>query len=381
MRKVLWRPTKITWQIHVIIALLALIGISAVEYFRVDKKQPYYKEKITAAKKMRSAMNAVRDYKIKNIGPLSMKYDPQQSGLIGLRDSVITSSKGIYEAKLTTINANWAAVLVYMYDRLNLKKGDLIAVSFSGSFPALNIAVLAAADTLGLKVLGISSLSASNWGANILDFNWLHMEELLYKKKIFTYRSLAYSLGGRNDRASKIQSKYRQLLRRQVSDSGIKLIDIENFRDNLDMRMEIYQTNAGDKSIAAYINVGGGIVSVGSEQAKKMYRPGINKSFRRKVLETDSLMSRFARSGLPLIHLSNVRRIAERYGLPIAPYRRASIGQGKLYIQSDYDRELAVLVLLALVTLLFFFIQTDVGHRIFTGQQRVDKGSSVEPMV
>jgi len=71
-----------------------------------------------------------------------------------------------------------------------LKKNDVVAVAFTGSLPGLNIAVLSALQTLNLKPLVITSVGASNWGANDPYFTWLDMERLLYDAEIFNYRSL-----------------------------------------------------------------------------------------------------------------------------------------------------------------------------------------------
>ena len=44
-----------------------------------------------------------------------------------------------------------------------MKKGDAVAIGYSGSFPALNICVMAAVETLQLEPIGIASASASQW--------------------------------------------------------------------------------------------------------------------------------------------------------------------------------------------------------------------------
>ena len=71
-----------------------------------------------------------------------------------------------------------------------------MAVSFSGSFPALNIAVLSAARVLDLHPVIISSVGSSMYGANQPEMTWLDMERILADKGLFPYRSNAASLGG-----------------------------------------------------------------------------------------------------------------------------------------------------------------------------------------
>jgi poly-gamma-glutamate system protein len=50
--------------------------------------------------------------------------------MIGLATSPITSTTGYLKVKQTTVNPNWAAVLVDMLKRAGVKEGDAIATSF-----------------------------------------------------------------------------------------------------------------------------------------------------------------------------------------------------------------------------------------------------------
>ena len=200
MKKIYWRPGKVSRRIHLFIALVAALGLLGVEVLKTKTQQEHYKEKMKAARLMRDAMNAVRDYRVSNLGALDLEVDPLGSGMIGALISPITSNTGSLEAKQTTVNPNWAAVMVHLMKRAGVRKGDTVAVGFSGSFPALNIAVLAAAQALEVKPVAISSASASMWGANDPKLTWLHMEKILRDRHILPYRSVAASLGGQGDR-------------------------------------------------------------------------------------------------------------------------------------------------------------------------------------
>jgi poly-gamma-glutamate system protein len=112
----------------------------------------------------------------------------------------VTSNTGSLPAKQTSINPNFAAVVVQLLKRAGLEEGDVVAIGFSGSFPALNVAVMAAVSVLGLKPIIISSNAASQWGANDPDFLWIDWERTLAAKHIFNFRSVAASIGGIEDR-------------------------------------------------------------------------------------------------------------------------------------------------------------------------------------
>jgi len=120
---------------------------------------------------MKYGMEATRQYRIKNVGPIDPEVDPANSGMIGLLLSPITSKTGFLPAKQTTVNPNWAAVMVAMFKEVGAKEGDVIAMGFSASFPAINLATLVAAETLRLNVIAINSVGASTWGANIPDLS------------------------------------------------------------------------------------------------------------------------------------------------------------------------------------------------------------------
>ena len=140
MKKIYWRPGKVSRRIHLFVALMAALGLLTVETVKTRTKQPHYAEKMKAARLMRDSMTAIRDYRLKRLGPIDREADPAGSGMIGTLMSPITSNTGNLEAKQTTVNPNWAAVLVDLLKRAGVKKGDYIAIGFSGSFPAMNLA-------------------------------------------------------------------------------------------------------------------------------------------------------------------------------------------------------------------------------------------------
>jgi poly-gamma-glutamate system protein len=381
MKKLLWKPSKISWQIHVVIAICAIIGLLLVEVLKINVKQPYYKDKIRAAKFMQSGMDILKKYRIKHFGPIDKKIDPTQSGLIGILSSPITSKEGDFDSKLTTINPNWAAVMVHLLKRANVKSGNTVAISFSGSFPVINIAVLSAAKAMNLDTIIISSVSASTWGANIPEFTWLDMERELNIKGLFFYRTKAASLGGVKDSAIGMSKSGKVLLKNIIRRHGISLLDFDNIKDDIENRMEIYKNSAGENPIAAYINVGGGITAFGSLVGKKMYRAGLNQRPSYDAIQIDSVMSRFARERIPIIYMTQIKKLAKKYGLPIAPDKTPKVGVGKIYSQPEYNRVHVSLTLIALLILLYLFIRMGFGYRIFATAKREAKYTPPEPMV
>ena len=48
MKKVYWRPQKTPVFAFVLIAMLSVSGIFSIEYFKVERRTPYYREKVEA---------------------------------------------------------------------------------------------------------------------------------------------------------------------------------------------------------------------------------------------------------------------------------------------------------------------------------------------
>ncbi|UCF83230.1 MAG: poly-gamma-glutamate system protein [Desulfobacteraceae bacterium] len=381
MKKIYWRPSSVPRVILVVIAIIGISGMSSVELFKAKIRQPYYGEKIRAARAMNSGMEFIRKYRLRNVGPIDPETDPADSGMIGLATSPITSTTGYLKVKQTTINPNWAAVLVDMLKRAGVKEGDAIASTFSGSFPAISLAVLTAAETLRLKVIAISSVAASNWGANIPDLTWLDLERILHEQGIISHRSVAASLGGEEDKALGMKEHSREMLRSAIERNGVRLIEIDNLKENIVKKMSIYKEFSEGKRISAYVNVGGGTIAVGSVKGKKLYQPGLNKRPSPEALRVDSVMTRFAREGVPVIHMIYIDRLAEKYGLPKSPQMMPHIGEGDIFTRLTYNLYLASFVLVVLIFILYVFLRRDIGFRIFGSHRITHAPKHPEPMV
>ncbi|MGD9075896.1 MAG: poly-gamma-glutamate system protein [Desulfobacteraceae bacterium] len=381
MKKIYWRPSKVPRVALLVSAILAIAALSSVELIKIKRKQPYFEEKYQASLTMKKGMEAIKAHRVKRFGPIDTAADPAHSGMIGLPQSLITSVFGHLPAKHNTINPNWAAVMVEMLKKAGLKEGDVAAVGFSGSFPALNLATLAAAEVLKLKVVGITSVAASTWGANIPQFTWLDMERLLQKEGVISHRSVGASYGGKEDMALGRSKKGRELLRAAMERNGLSPLDFETTKENIDERMAIYQKFAEEKPIAAYVNVGGGTVSVGTVLGKRLFKPGLNMKLPPGTMGVDGVIIRFAREGIPVIHMVYIDQLVERYGLTPTPLVMPSVGEGQIYRRIEYNLYLAAANLIILLLVLYAFLKLDIGYRIFGSSRITQPPKHPEPMV
>jgi len=276
-------------------------------------------ERREAVRLMTQAEAAVRACREAKGVPIDEKADPNRTGLIGLETSIITTSLGRLEAKRTTTNPKFAALLVRLLGEAGVRKGDVIAVGASSSFPALIIATLAAARAMGVEPLVISSLGASEWGANIPAFNWLDMEDCLGRAGLAAAKPVALAVGGEEDVGRGLSPEGRELLHAAIAGSGFALIDEPDLRANVAERLRLYDEAAGRRPIKAFVNIGGSWANIGTNAEVLKLRPGLLRDVFVPPPSERGVLQAMAVRQVPVIHLLNVRGLAERYGLPWDP--------------------------------------------------------------
>jgi poly-gamma-glutamate system protein len=337
MKQVYWQSRRISRAALAVMALVSIGGLLLVESHRRRVPGPYFEEKYAAARLAAECMEAIKIRRIELGYPIDPTIDPAETGLIGAALTPTTSTAGRLSAKRISTNPNFAAVVVELLKRAGLQPGDTVAIGYSGSFPGLNIAVEAAVQTLELRPIGISSVAASQWGANLPELLWVDMEQTLYEQVKIAFHSRAASLGGVEDRGLGVSDTTRQLLRDGIVRNRVTMIDAESFTQAVDERMNLYRDLAAPEPIKCYINVGGGATSVGKSLGKKQLHSGLLRRLPRRARDIDSVMTRFLKDGVPVIHLIRVKAMAERYGLETDPRQAVAVGQGDVLQRYQYN--------------------------------------------
>lgn len=379
MKRMYWRPKRVSSTTLLLIASASFAGFVAVEKLPLSVQEPHYAEKLEAARIADEAFRVLKAERLKRRIPIDPQSDPAQSGMIGQPMTPITTNPGTLTAKQATANPNFAAVLVDYLKSVDVRRGDVVAVGYSGSFPSLNVAVLSAMEALDLRPVIVTSIGSSQWGANDPRFLWLDMEATLARRDISQHTSQAVSLGGIEDKALGMSKQGRRLLQRAIEKHQKELIDPVDFEDSIDQRMRLYASQAGTMPIRAYINVGGGTVSVGTSRGKKMYKSGLNR--RLPPDAPDSVMTRFLSDGIPVIHLSGIRSIAEDYGFPYPALETPRPGEGRVFYKARYNRWLVAAVLFGILGALYLFVRSDLGFRITRSTTVSSASAPPEPMV
>ena len=343
------RPFKPVIQETRTLVFLAVISIAAysIAYFsRKEFVSTTYEIKIKAATMMQESMNMLKNIQMEKGVFIDQENDPNETGLVGSQFSLITTDKGDLDAKLTTLDPNFAAAMVELLNRADLVKGDTIAVMLTGSMPGANMAMLIACKAMDIYPFIISSIGASQWGANDPEMTWLDMERILFKQGYISSRSIAASIGGRNDQGRLLSPKGRELIRNNIKKNSLPLISGAGLEDNIDERMKYF----GKKHYKAVINIGGGVASLGTSFNLRLLQPGIvNRKDVEKISRGDGIegtVVRFAKQNIPLIHVLNIQKLTDELGMKYAPIPLPEIGEGRLYAVEKYDLNMTVLSLL-----------------------------------
>lgn len=364
------------------VCLLALGGLFLVERFRIRPKQDYYGTKVAAATLARDAFLAIKAERLKKRLSIDLETDPTESGLVGIAMSEVTSKSGKLTAKQTSVNPNFAAVVVQMLKDAKVQKGDVVAIGFSGSFPALNVCVLAAVETLQVRPIIITGITASQWGANEPQLLWPDMEKVMQDHSLIHSRTVAASIGGIDDRGRGMSKFGRDIVTRNIQRHGIAMLQPKSYEESIDLRMALYREQAGEAQIKAYINVGGVTSSIGKEVGRREFKPGLNRYLPHGMSGTDSVMGRFLNEeGAAVINLREVETLARTYGLPAPPVTMPLVGEGAIYFREQYNPWLAVVVLATVLGSIWAFMRTDVGFRMLQMAHRDRGNTHPEPMV
>ena len=308
---------------------------------RIIDVSPSYEDKIEAANLMQKAMSILKNHRMEESVFIDIENDPNETGLVGSPFSLITTDEGDLDSKLTTLDPNFSAVMVELMYQLGLKNGDTIAVLMTGSMPGANIAVLTACKALGVIPITITSVGASQWGANLVDFTWLDMESILFENGLISSRSIAASIGGRNDMGRLLSPSGRDLIMENINKHDLPLIRKERLADNIQHRMDLYSSIQSINNYDAIVNVGGGVASLGTSFNLRLLPPGV---VRRNIIQDivrpggiEGVFSKFLKFDVPGLHILNIRPLTQEFKMPFAPIPIPEIGVGGLYAIEKYN--------------------------------------------
>ncbi|KAF0195781.1 MAG: hypothetical protein FD166_2747 [Bacteroidetes bacterium] len=347
------------------IALLSLFAFIAVENSKREVKEEWYSEKLAAAKLSQQAAMYLKGYRLEEGVFIEEVNDPNQTALIGQEYTQITTDRGYIDAKLSSLNPNLAAVIVQYLKDAGLEENDQVAVAFTGSFPALNISVIAAIEVLKLRPIIISSVGSSNYGANDPYFTWLDMETVLFNSGVFHHKSVAASIGGGFDEGRGLSPEGRSLIIEAIKRNKVNLISEDHLEKSIDKRMLIYNKESKGRQVKAFINVGGGIASLGHTVNAGLIPTGLNMELPSVNYPVRGVIVQMGQRKIPVIQLVNIKEILGRFGLPNSPVPLPEPGNGGIFVSMKYNLVVtAIAAFILILVVVLIYIAEKKAHRL-----------------
>ncbi|MBO5339721.1 MAG: poly-gamma-glutamate system protein [Oscillospiraceae bacterium] len=318
-------------------AVLALLTLSAfLTYQSAARTQnEYYEIQVEAARRLEQYFAAVRGYREELGIPLSDD-DLHKTGMIGLPYTGITTTSGALEAKRTAAWPDMAALCVRMLYEAGVRPGDTVGAGFSGSFPGMNLAVVAACESMNVKLVCICSVGASTYGANIPELTFPDMMYRLKQGGLIRTQSAAVTMGGYHDVGADMDTELAGQIRRRLTDLGLNLLEEADFQANLELRETLYLQEG---PIDCFVAVGGNLTSLGQGETGVSLGQGVLRPERPlQINEASGLVQRYLARGLPVINLLNIKKIMADYSMPYDPAQWPPIGQSAVYSSIRYER-------------------------------------------
>ena len=297
-----------------LLPLIVLLLVPAVllTWSQDQSASPWTKKQRSAAERMASAFPVLVEALETRGLEIDPRLDPNRTGLIGEEFTELTTTIGALEAKRTSTNPAFAALLVDWLKQAGLVEGQRVLVALSGSFPSLAVASIIACEELALEPIIVSSVGASSYGANRVGFAWPDIESVLFEADIIHHRSALHTLGGEADLGYSYFGEGRRLAVEAIERSGLPALMEETPQAQDAQRLAFVE--AADPALM--INIGGNQLNVGGDG--HLLPPGVITSSRYDP-EQLGLIGWFVSQDIPVIHLLHIRDLAMAHGLPIDP--------------------------------------------------------------
>lgn len=332
--------------------LALIVGLSAIGLTMLHQTKarlPYADIQLAAAQRMARAEQAVLNY-VNQQGIEMERDDLNHTGLIGPEWTELTSSLGMLEAKRTALQPDFAALMVKYYHEAGLQSGDTVCCGMSGSFPGLCIAAVAAANEMGLNMRVIASYGSSMYGSTRPELSIVRILDVARQAGTIQYEMIAVSPGGDFDQGVSILFPgSREMIFSLAEDDGLLMIDEPDIPSSIRSRLELY-----GEDVDCFINVGGASANVGTSPYTLTFPNGLVTDPPRIPSDEDrGLTFEYAARNIPVIHLLNVRGLAEENGLPFDPVPLTCPGETDVYYTIEHSAWYGAVALAAIVFFLY----------------------------
>lgn len=349
------------------LAVFALAAYAVAERSVEPVHAAAYESKLRAVALMERAERAILDRKHALGISLDERNDPDRTGVIGPQFSLTTTDRGVQAAKELAAHPNFAAAVTQMLLEAGVRRGDAVAVGMTGSLVGFDLAVYAACRAVGAEPIVISSVGSSMFGATDPELTWLDMEDVCVRKGLWGFRSVAASIGGGGDVGRGLSPAGRQILLDAIQRSGARLLDNASLLEGVKARVALYDSVAAarGKPIRAYVNVGGGVASLGGAQNARLIPPGLTHHLARRNYPKRGVINVFGDRRIPVIQLLDVEKLARAYSIVNEDTGATpKPGKGLLFVQYRYKAWVVAAAAAAVLLVSSLVLRIDIRHRI-----------------
>ena len=362
-------------------ALVSLACLSLAAYAVAERSlRPGHAEawrtKLRAVELMESAERTILAAKRERGVSVDPRNDPALSGVVGPEFTLLTTDRGAQASKSLAAHPNFAAAVTQMMLRAGVREGDLVAVGMTGSLPGLNLAVLSACRAIGAQPLIVTSAGSSMFGATDPEMTWLDMEAVVAGRGLWPYRSLAASLGGGGDVGRGLSPAGRQILADAIERSGARPLDPASVLDAVRQRVALYDSVAAARGrpIRLYVNVGGGLASLGGSQNARLIPPGLSRRLALRNYPNRGVINVLGERGIPVLHLLEVERLAREYDITDRGANPERTGEGTLFVRYRYNRWVVAAAALLVMLANLLVLRHDLRQQVL-GQPNPERAS------
>ncbi len=142
--------------------------------------------------------------------------------------------------------------------------------------------------------------------------------------------------------------------------------------------MAFYEEEGPRPGLRCYVNVGGGVASLGSSNNRPALPSGLIYDLGPHNWSRKGNLVLFAERGVPVLHLLRVQTLARENGLPISPDYLALPGEGEIFVKTMYRFPVALIMLLVYCGLCVLILAPEVSRGLF---DKIPRRSPPAPVI
>lgn len=345
-----YRPLKISIHYILMLALILILGLSLTILLGEREANEYEEAQRNAAERMERIEAFIKESITEKGISLEAK-DLNETGLIGPDFTPLTSTMGEEGAKRSSLNPEFAALMVRYFHDAGLEKGDTVAIGSSGSFPGFLIATLAATEELGLNAKVIASLGSSMYGATRVEYNLFSILEDIERSGEAEFELLGVSCGGEGDRGGGAMEGFLyegsailsyEITKAEAERSGAYFIHEDSISQSIEVRKELY-----GEDVDIFVNIGGASPNLGTGSYSLDFPPGlVMGGIRIPEGKERGLIFEYLEEGIPVVNLLSVKKICQENSIVFDPVPLPSSSSSSVYSTISYNKWIVAITLL-----------------------------------